>query len=246
MPTPPTLPPPTNTSASTPKALARHVIVVGGGAPPPATLAAHLLAADLVVCADLGYEHARALGLRPSLIIGDFDSLDEAGLAAAQADGVRVERHPPAKDSTDLELALDAAVRAVAGQNGPVSFTVIATPDIDERIDHLLSQLGLLASPAYDAFSVDAWFGQSRVHIVGPGPARRMTSVAGELVTILAIGGDVEGVETDGLLYPLRRETLTPFTTRGVSNVAESASFAVSCLHGRLAIIRPHALKGHS
>lgn len=229
---------------ATPGATAHHVIIVGGGAPPPAALAALLPTAELVICADLGYVHARTLGLRPSLIIGDLDSLDGAAVAAAEAAGVRVERHPPAKDATDLELALDSAVRAVADRTRPVSFTVIATPDIDERIDHLLSQLGLLASPKYHSFFIDAWFGQSHVRIVRPGPARQMFSVPGELVTILAIGGDAAGVETEGLRYPLREETLTPFTTRGVSNVAEGHSFSVTCLDGRLAVIRPHALKG--
>ncbi len=220
------------------------MIIVGGGASPPLALAARLPTADLVICADLGYAHAGALGLRPSLLIGDLDSLDEAGLSAAEAAGVCVERHPPEKDATDLELALDAAVRAVAHKTGPVSFTVVATPDIGERIDHLLSQLGLLASPNYRTFFVDAWFGQSHVHIVRPGTTRHVSSVPNELVTILAIGGNADGVETQGLRYPLRRETLTPFTTRGVSNIAESTSFSVTCLHGCLAVIRPHALKG--
>jgi thiamine pyrophosphokinase len=220
------------------------VIIVGGGAPPPDGLAALLPDPALVICADLGYRHAKTLGLTPTLVIGDLDSLDNDAVVAAEVDGVRVERHPPAKDATDLELALDAAVRMVGTTTTPVTFTVIASPDIDERIDHLLSQLGLLAAPAYDAFGVEAWFGQSLVHIVRPGPPRPTRSVPGELVTILAIGGTAEGVETDGLRYALHGDALTPFTTRGVSNVAESSSFSVSCSSGRLAVIRPHALRG--
>lgn len=200
--------------------------------------------AALVICADLGYQHAVTLGLKPSVVIGDLDSLNDDAVAAAEANGVRVERHPPAKDATDLELALDAAARAVGAVAAPIRFTVIASPDIDERIDHLLSQLGLLAAPAYAPFDIEAWFGQSLVSIVRPGPVRQMRSVAGELVTILAIGAIAEGVETDGLRYPLRHETLTPFTTRGVSNVAETSMFSVSCSSGRLAVIRPHALRG--
>jgi thiamine pyrophosphokinase len=195
-----------------------------------------------VVCADLGYQHARTLGLRPSLLIGDLDSLDEATVRHAEVSGVRVERYPPAKDATDLELALDAA--AADCDDALASFTVIATPDINERIDHLLSQLGLLASPAYDRFAVDAWFGQSHVRIVRPGEKVPMPSMPGELITILAIGGAAVGVSTENLRYPLHAETLTPFTTRGVSNVAETSSFLVTCREGRLAIVRPHALRG--
>ena len=41
----------------------------------------------------------------------------------------------------------------------------------------------------------------------------------GELVTLLAVNGPAEAVRTEGLVYPLRGETLEPGSSRGVSNV---------------------------
>ncbi len=64
----------------------------------------------LVIGADSGVEHAAALGRHVDIAVGDFDSVSPAALAAAEAAGAEVLRHPPDKDATDLELALDLAV----------------------------------------------------------------------------------------------------------------------------------------
>ena len=224
---------------------ARHtdVVVVGGGAPPPQALRALLPAAEQVICADRGYTHALALGLVPTALIGDFDSLAPVDLDHARAAEVSVEAHSPEKDATDLELALD---RAVAGHDGAFRVTVVATPDVGERIDHLLSQLALLAAPKYAHAELVAWFGNACVQIVHPTRPVAIHGRPGELVTLLAIGGEAAGVSTAGLTYPLRDECLSPFSTRGVSNVLFSASATISITRGCLAIVRPHALEDHS
>lgn len=223
----------------------RHtdVVVVGGGAPPPQALRALLPRAEQVICADRGYAHALALGLVPTVLIGDFDSLEPVDLDRARAAGVSVEAYSPEKDATDLELALD---RAAAGHVGELRITVVATPDVGERIDHLLSQLALLAAPKYAHAELLAWFGSACVQIVHPTRTVAIDGRPGELVTLLAIGGEATGVSTAGLAYPLRDESLSPFSTRGVSNVLFSTSATISLTRGCLAIVRPHALEDHS
>lgn len=219
------------------------VVVIGGGASPPQALRALLPPADQVVCADRGYAHALALGLTPTVLIGDFDSLAPVDLDRARAAGVTVEAHSPEKDATDLELALD---RAVTSHSGELRVTVVATPDVDERIDHLLSQLALLAAPKYAHAELLAWFGSACVQIVHPTREVAVHGRPGELVTLLAIGSEARGVSTAGLTYPLRDESLSPFSTRGVSNLLSGTSATISVTAGCLAIVRPHALEDHS
>ncbi len=220
-----------------------EVVVVGGGASPPQALRALLPPSDQVICADRGYAHALALGLTPTALIGDFDSLAPVDLDRAREAGVSIEAHPPEKDATDLELALD---RAVTGYAGALRITVVATPDVDERIDHLLSQLALLAAPKYARAELLAWFGNACIQIVHPSRTVSVHGRPGELVTLLAIGGEARGVTTAGLTYPLRDESLSPFSTRGVSNVLSATSAAISIAAGCLAIVRPHALEDNS
>ncbi|MGZ8687024.1 MAG: hypothetical protein ACXWZP_01210, partial [Gaiellaceae bacterium] len=82
------------------------VIVVAGGAPPHPGAApgpAAAIAADnttTVIAADGGVDRALALGLRVDIAVGDFDSVTPGGLAAVEASGARLERHPAAKDAT--------------------------------------------------------------------------------------------------------------------------------------------------
>ncbi len=228
----------------------RHVVVVSGGAPPPPALAARIAPADAVICADRGYEFALALGLSPTLIVGDFDSLSPVRVNEAQRAGVSVELHPTDKDATDLELALDRATsdKSVESGAGVVTLvtvvTVVATPDLHDRVDHFLAQLGLLASPRYAHVRINAWFGEAFVTIAHPSSPANVTGSPGELVSIIPIGGDASGVRTSGLVYPLSGETLTPFSTRGVSNVLDSFPASVHVTDGVVAVIRPHALRG--
>ena len=86
-------------------------VVFAGGDPLPEEVRRLLPRDALVVAADSGLDLARRLGVPVDLVVGDFDSVDPAGLAAAAAAGSVLERHPVDKDATDLELALDAVLR---------------------------------------------------------------------------------------------------------------------------------------
>jgi thiamine pyrophosphokinase len=211
------------------------VLVVAGGPPPRPEAALGVPLDATVIAADGGLEHAAALGLEVVLAVGDFDSAAPEAVAAAEAAGTRVSRHPAAKDETDLELALDAAlalspdrVLVLAGDGG--------------RLDHLLSGLLLLASPRWEGVEVDAEIGAARVHVIRS--ERALTGYPGELVSLLALHGPAEGVRTEGLQYPLIGETLEPGSTRGVSNVFSASEARVSLERGVLLAVRPDPGEG--
>jgi len=184
-----------------------------------------------VVAADGGLERAAALGLAVDTVIGDLDSVAPGALAAAERAGVRIVRHPVRKDATDLELALDEALAVGAGR-------VLVVASAEGRLDHLLSLLLLLGSERYGGVELDALVGEALVHVVRG--ERALRGRAGELVTLVALGGPAQGVTTDGLEYPLAGEDLEPGTTRGVSNVFLGNEAAVRVASGVLLAIRPH------
>jgi len=64
-----------------------------------------------------------------------------------------------------------------------------------------------------------------------------LSGAAGDLVTLLAVRGDVEGVRTHRLKYPLAGETLHFGAARGLSNIVVSAGATVSCDRGVLLVI---------
>ena len=117
------------------------VVVVAGGHPSPGR-EPELPDRPYVIAADSGVDRALALGLHIDLAVGDFDSVSSAGLAAADAAGAVVERHPAAKDATDLELALDAAIALEPAR-------VLVIGSAGGRLDHLLGSILLLGDARY-------------------------------------------------------------------------------------------------
>ncbi|MGH3003631.1 MAG: thiamine diphosphokinase [Gaiellaceae bacterium] len=204
------------------------VVVLGAGPDAPAVVPARPGA--LVVAADGGAELAPRLGLSVDIAVGDFDSISPAALDALERAGVRVERHPRAKDATDLELALDLAL-------GLRPRRLFVVGSAGGRVDHALGQLLLLASDAYRAVEIDAQLGPASVHVIRQ--ERSLVGTAGELVSLFALHGAAVGVVTEGLVYPLRGETLEPGSSRGLSNVFARDGARVALERGVLLAIRP-------
>ncbi len=210
----------------------RVVVVVSGGESPEPSAALHVPAQAPVIAADGGLEHALALGLDVSVAVGDFDSASAHAVDVAEASGVRIVRHPAEKDATDLELALDTAlameparILVLAGRGG--------------RLDHELSSLLLLASGRYAAVEIDAFAGNALIHVVRG--ARSLEGEPGELVSLLPAHGPAVGVTTEGLVYPLRDETLEAGSSRGVSNAFAKSSASIAVGRGTVLAVRPGA-----
>jgi thiamine pyrophosphokinase len=212
------------------------VLVVTGGDPIDRAHLPALAPGATVIAADSGVEHAHALGLVVDLAIGDFDSVSPDALARAEAEGAKVDRHPIAKDATDLELALDAAlalaptrVHILGGHGG--------------RLDHLLANALLLAAPAYAAMEVTAQMGAARVTVVRH--EARLVGPLGDVVSLLALNGPARRVTTRGLLYPLSGDDLHPGSTRGVSNELIEDDATVTLDDGVLVAIQPGLIGTH-
>ena len=202
----------------------RVAVVVAGGGPPGVTASGLGDLGDdpLVIAADSGLEHVRSLGLAVARVVGDMDSVDAGVLAAAEAAGTVVDRYPPAKDATDLDLALDAAFAA-----RPVRVVVVT--GAGDRFDHALAVALTVAAPdGRDHPSRPGWVAPP-VGRAGPRDAVRHARSAPQL---LPVHGPVRGVTTSGLLYPLDDEDLDAGTSRGVSNEWAAPQASVRCARG--------------
>lgn len=211
----------------------RAAIIVMGGVRPDVDLAAALETEQvLVIAADSGAVHARSAGLAIDIAVGDFDSIPPALLNELEAAGVRVERHPVAKDATDLELAIDVAIR-----EGADVITVVGGHG--GRVDQSFANAFVIASPSYAHISMHAILDSALVSVVHGGGGVTFIGAPGDFVTILPLHGDASGVRTEGLEYPLRGETLPAGTTRGVSNVLLDCEATVSLEGGTVLVVRP-------
>ncbi|HUI88450.1 MAG TPA: thiamine diphosphokinase [Anaerolineales bacterium] len=205
--------------------MSRIIIFANGELPNIEKTRVLIQADDYIVCADGGTRHALALGLRPNLIVGDLDSLEEADLQKA---GTRVVQYPRNKDETDLELALNQAL-----EREPASVCVIAA--LGNRVDQTIGNISLLSDPRLAKLNIRFDDGVEEVFF-----CRDHSKVEGrrtDIVSLIPWNGAVKGVRTKGLRWQLNDETLYPEKTRGISNEMTDPAAEVSLESGLLLII---------
>ena len=207
----------------------RAVVVAAGDL--DAADAGLLEGASLVIAADGGAASLDRLGVRPHVLVGDLDSIEEELVTRLEAAGTRVERHPADKDASDTELAVGAALDAGATD------VVLLGATGGARLDHELANLLLLADRELARVEISAVRGGARVMALHAGTSRALSGGAGDLVTLLPVGGDAGGVTTTGLRWPLAGATLTLGRSRGLSNEVISPPASVALDSGVLLVI---------
>lgn len=202
-----------------------------GGDPVSADRSAGLAAPDLVLAADSGAELACAAGRSVDVLVGDLDSIAAETLDAALAGGAAIEAHPADKDKTDLELALEAALR-----RGADEITVIGGGG--GRLDHLLANAAVISSPALREASVRWVLEHETAYVIhaGRGPTT-LPATEGAVFSVLPVGGDAAGVSIAGAKWPLRNAVLKTGASLGVSNRARGAEITVGAYQGALLVI---------
>ena len=175
------------------------------------------------IAADGGLEKLDALGLEPSLTVGDFDSLGYT------PSGQNVSVFPSEKDDTDTGIAVK---RAIA-----LGFdTIELYGALGGRLDHTLANIQLLSLISESG---------RRGRIIGNGVI--ITAVTDSslefpagtrgTVSVFALGGIAHGVYLTGLKYPLVNATLTCDFPLGVSNEFTGAASKITVEHGTLTVI---------
>lgn len=208
---------------------ADHIVVVANGEFAPAErLLPFIDAAEQVIAADGGANALAQYGRYPDVLVGDMDSVNPEVLARIGNGSCRLLRHPTDKDETDTELALLEAVRL-----GAKRITLLGV--LGGRIDHTLANVLLLTLPALAGCTVRIYDGRSYLFLV-----REHCEVhghMGDLLSLIAINGDVLGVRTEGLQYPLHDEALRFGPARGISNVLLGEVARVHLCAGMLLLI---------
>ena len=198
-----------------------RVVIFANGQIPHFELASQLLRPDdFLLAADGGARHIMSLGLMPNLVIGDMDSLTEDDLYELGNNDVKTLQYPEDKDETDLELAL-----LYAAELQPTSILIVAA--LGDRLDQTIGNISLLTDIQFSTLDIrlddgvdEVFFCRNQVEVKGR---------SGDVVSLIPWGGDVAGVTTNGLQWPLLGETLFSYKTRGVSNqmISDAASIKI-------------------
>ena len=204
------------------------LIFANGEPATPSDLAGLLSRAGLVIAADGGADHCARLGIVPHVLIGDLDSVEAATLQKCQDQGTVIHGHPPEKDATDLELALDLAL--ARGATAAWLFGALGG-----RWDMSLANLLLSAREKYRHLPITLTGRDCRMHIIHAGePFTVHPAQSGRKVSLLPLGGDAQGITLEGFKYPLQDASLPFGSSRGISNVIAAGAGTVRLRRGVL------------
>lgn len=190
-------------------------------------------AAPLVVCCDGGAAHAQQLGFYPHIIVGDLDSLDGSIAKAYEQEGVRFVKYRAEKDFSDMEIGLNYALEAGAD-------SVVFLGATGSRTDHSLSNIGLLYSCIEKGRQ--GWIISEECRMTLVNQFVELKNETGKTVSLLPITPTASGIVTTNMKYPLRDESLSIGTTRGISNIITDAHASVSVGEGILLLILQNRL----
>lgn len=188
----------------------RAVLFVNGIIDDPARLRSLIRADDYLVAADGGARHCLAAGHTPHVVVGDLDSLEPEVVARLEAQGVAIERHPPSKDKTDLELAVERAIRDGADD-------ILLVGALGGRLDQSLANVLILAQKRWPA-RLRVVEANEIAQVIRDGDCLTLEATPGSTVSLLPLSAQVTGVTYRGLLYPLEDATLELGSTRAISN----------------------------
>ena len=202
----------------------RCVIVGGAGINNYDYIRDRLCADDYIVFCDSGLRHLEPLQVKPSLIVGDFDSHDNPHL------DVETIVLPCEKDDTDTVFAVKEAIK-----RGFDDFLLIGV--VGARLDHTLGNVSILLyldSIGKKGIIIDDY---SEMEIVSNEPAYIEDSYA--FFSLLNVSGTAKGITIENAKYLLNNAEITCEYQYGVSNeVIPGKTAKVSILEGKLLLIK--------
>lgn len=163
----------------------------------------------LLIVVDGALEITHRLGIHPDYIVGDFDTVDQSLLAFYDENIIL--RHPPEKDQTDTELAIETALKA---QCKAIDFLGATGSRLDHSLANIFLLQGLMAKQT-DAAIINE---NNKLYLRDKGFTLQRKEACGDFVSLLPLSETVEGVTLTGFKYPVQNLTFYREKSLGISN----------------------------
>lgn len=179
---------------------------------------------DFLICCDSGLKHRQALGVKPQLIVGDFDSHENPH------ESVETIVLPTEKDDTDTVFAMKTA-----WERGFRRYLLVGVAG--GRLDHTIGNLSMLLWIQARGGTATLMDDYSEMEIVSEEPCFIEDSYP--FFSLLNISGTARGVTIRDAKYPLENAEITCEYQYGISNeVLPGKRAMVSVQEGRLLLIK--------
>ena len=191
----------------------------------------YLQDADCIICCDGGMHHAKALGITPDYIVGDFDSVPRKLVEYYREElDVPVREFNPVKDASDTEIAL----RLCLGLNRKKIVILGATGN---RIDHLWANvqcLQIALEAGADACIMDA---HNKIRLLDKTVTLKKEEAFGPYFSLFPLEQPVDAFNITGAKYPLTNHFLKPSDSLCVSNEFVEDEVEISFVYGKVILM---------
>lgn len=184
---------------------------------------------DKIIGIDRGMLFLHEHGIRPDLIVGDFDSLP-AYILEEYRGSVPIREFCPEKDYTDTEIGIRAAIEM--GADGIILLGATGT-----RLDHVLGNIQTLCIALEHRVEALIQDSNNRIRLLGEGREIRKEHMFGKYISLLPLTTQVEGLTLKGFKYPLEHFTMTSQNSLGISNELVEDRASISFDSGILIMI---------
>lgn len=184
---------------------------------------------DFLICADGGARHAKDLGVKPQLIVGDLDTLSSQEVEDFRSKGVSIDQYPCEKDFTDTHIALLKALEL-----GYRDITLLAC--LGGRCDHTIANIMLLALPETLHARVKIVDEHQEIFVIRD--RKELNGKKGEIISLLPLSTEVTGITTKGLKYEVPGGTFQIGIPIGISNCFTQEKVVINVKEGLLLVIR--------
>ena len=206
-----------------------QVLIICNGDPPGTELLLqHWNSADFQIAADGGANFLKVHRLKPKIIIGDLDSLDDEARKGVSPDSiVQIEE----QQTNDADKAIRYSL-----EKGATTVHLLGASG--KRLDQFLANLEVMYKYS-SRLKIILWTETERMEFISGHWEEPLTK--GSVLSLLPLFGAARGVTTSGLAYPLRGESLEPGQIpSGVSNAVEDSPVMIDIEEGKLLLVLTH------
>jgi thiamine pyrophosphokinase len=171
--------------------------------------------------------------MKPTIAFGDFDSVSPEELKYIKSQVEELKRYQPEKNETDMELALNWAMK----QNPEAIRMFGATGG---RLDHLLANVQLLIEPLLKGNQIKIYLidRYNVMDVKGPGSYTISKKEVEKYISFVPVTLNVRDLTLEGFKYPLKNRHISIGSTLCISNELISDYGTFSFSEGILIVVR--------
>jgi thiamine pyrophosphokinase len=205
------------------------VLIVTGGTVSNRLLSQTVTGKEYVIGVDKGLAALDGAGIKPDLVIGDFDSAPEY-IRKKYMNSPGAVILNPMKDMTDTHAAVEKAIELK-----PESITILGATG--SRIDHLLGNISVLLVPLKKGIDCVLQDEHNRIRLINKSCLIKRSDMYGQYISLIPFGERAAGITLRGFVYGLENACISLGETIGISNELREEEGLITVEEGYLLVM---------